>query len=277
MKNQYVGDIGDFGKVLLLKHLAGLGFKVGVNWVLTENDDRQDGKHRDYPWFGIRHRANNPLYPLRLRPDDRRDCLSCCTDEKILQEIAHCAIKPRDERKIQHLERVLIQALPDKPAFYRAIYRDGDDREAENKSALCELKDANLVYFDPDNGIKCQMQQLVKSPKHIYIDELFAYWENCKSLLVYHHWSRPAGGNLPIIQGIQSNLENQLQGSTVLQCTFRRGSTRSYFLVLHPEHLGRIPTGNMEDVKTIRPLTFTMEKWRQKANPCYTEHRWLFN
>jgi hypothetical protein len=35
MKEQYVGDIGDFGKVLLLKHLAGLGFKIGVNWMLT--------------------------------------------------------------------------------------------------------------------------------------------------------------------------------------------------------------------------------------------------
>ena len=35
MKDQYVGDIGDFGKVLLLKHLAQLGFKIGINWVLT--------------------------------------------------------------------------------------------------------------------------------------------------------------------------------------------------------------------------------------------------
>jgi len=31
MKAQYVGDIGDFGKVLLLKHLAAFEFKIGVN------------------------------------------------------------------------------------------------------------------------------------------------------------------------------------------------------------------------------------------------------
>ena len=48
MKAQYVGDIGDFGKLLLLKHLAGLGFKIGVNWVLTKNDDTNAGEHRDY-------------------------------------------------------------------------------------------------------------------------------------------------------------------------------------------------------------------------------------
>ena len=41
MKAQYVGDIGDFGKVLILKHLAGLGFKIGVNWVLTRNNDER--------------------------------------------------------------------------------------------------------------------------------------------------------------------------------------------------------------------------------------------
>ena len=48
MKAQYVGDIGDFGKLLLLKYLTSFGFKIGVKWVLTDNDKREHGKHRDY-------------------------------------------------------------------------------------------------------------------------------------------------------------------------------------------------------------------------------------
>ena len=37
MKNQYVGDIGDYGKYGLLRFLAEKGIRIGVNWYLTEN------------------------------------------------------------------------------------------------------------------------------------------------------------------------------------------------------------------------------------------------
>ena len=48
MKNQYVGDIGDYGKYGLLRFLAGHGIKIGINWYLTENDRSADGKFTDY-------------------------------------------------------------------------------------------------------------------------------------------------------------------------------------------------------------------------------------
>ena len=48
MKNQYVGDIGDYGKYGLLRFLASHGIKIGVNWYLTENDGSTDGKFTTY-------------------------------------------------------------------------------------------------------------------------------------------------------------------------------------------------------------------------------------
>ena len=48
MKNQYVGDIGDYGKYGLLRFLAGQGIKIGVNWYLTENDGSSDGRFTSY-------------------------------------------------------------------------------------------------------------------------------------------------------------------------------------------------------------------------------------
>ncbi|SKB94437.1 hypothetical protein SAMN06296386_1106 [Lachnospiraceae bacterium] len=48
MKNQYVGDIGDFGKYALLRAFAEAGVKVGVNWYLTDDDTSNDGKFTDY-------------------------------------------------------------------------------------------------------------------------------------------------------------------------------------------------------------------------------------
>lgn len=42
MKNQYIGDIGDYGKYGMLRYLEKSGIKIGVNWYLTENDDSND-------------------------------------------------------------------------------------------------------------------------------------------------------------------------------------------------------------------------------------------
>ena len=46
MKNQYVGDIGDYGKYGLLRFLAGHGIKIGINWYLTKDDGSADGNLR---------------------------------------------------------------------------------------------------------------------------------------------------------------------------------------------------------------------------------------
>ena len=48
MKNQYVGDVGDYGKYGLLRFLAGRGIRIGVNWYLTKNDGSSDGRFTAY-------------------------------------------------------------------------------------------------------------------------------------------------------------------------------------------------------------------------------------
>lgn len=56
MKNQYVGDIGDFGKYSMLRAFIDAGIKVGVNWYLTEDDGSNDGKFTDYLNKGVMRR-----------------------------------------------------------------------------------------------------------------------------------------------------------------------------------------------------------------------------
>lgn len=48
MKNQYFGDIGDYGKYGLLRCLAGQGLSITVNWYLTPDDTSNDGSIRGY-------------------------------------------------------------------------------------------------------------------------------------------------------------------------------------------------------------------------------------
>ena len=48
MKNQYVGDIGDYGKYSLLRYIAFHEIRIGVNWYLTDNDGSTAGKFTKY-------------------------------------------------------------------------------------------------------------------------------------------------------------------------------------------------------------------------------------
>ena len=49
MQDRYTGDIGDYGKLGLLRCLAAAGLRVGVNWYRTPDEDHnEDGKFTQY-------------------------------------------------------------------------------------------------------------------------------------------------------------------------------------------------------------------------------------
>lgn len=45
MQNRYAGDIGDYGKLGLLRSLSRTGLSIGVNWYLTP-DEHHNGDGR---------------------------------------------------------------------------------------------------------------------------------------------------------------------------------------------------------------------------------------
>ncbi len=51
MQDRYAGDAGDFGKLGMLRQIAGAGLKVGINWYRTykpQEHVKGDGKHIGY-------------------------------------------------------------------------------------------------------------------------------------------------------------------------------------------------------------------------------------
>ena len=48
MKEQYVGDVNDYRKYSLLRHLANAGLRIGVCWMLTPPDGGRDGSKTAY-------------------------------------------------------------------------------------------------------------------------------------------------------------------------------------------------------------------------------------
>ena len=134
MKNQYVGDIGDYGKYGLLRFLAGHGIKIGVNWYLTKNDESADGKFTDYL-----KRPEERIYDPELFD--------------VLQEVAG-----RPDKTVNMIEQAGI--IPGACFFGEYLKSSSLEVHARemvrrlwfNNSTLL-LKDADLIFADPDNGI----------------------------------------------------------------------------------------------------------------------------
>lgn len=248
MKNQYVGDIGDFGKVLILKHLAGLGFKIGINWVLTKNDNRADGKHRDY----IDYRE--------------KDCLCCC-DGEIFESILPLVKREKEDRKIEDLESI-IRGFSKKTVFY-SEYFDGivsriiRDRDAFNKLTQSV---ANLVFFDPDNGIDGEEGT---SSKHVFLSDLKRYWKRKQSLLTYHHLSRQDTHEEQIAK-LKHDFKKAFPDGRVYTYHLRRGTARVYVLCIREEHLHKIV--GKDSISAIEPLKMTKKVWAKRGRCCEKNH-----
>lgn len=166
MKHQYFGDVNDYRKYGILRALTKEGLQILVCWMLTENDERSDGKFIQYLNDPNRWRAYDPeLYDaLKEEVITRRDV--ACVKERNL---------------IRHA------------SFVDAIL---DGTPTTRRSWLVELRqkrtNTNLVFFDPDNGIEVPSIPKTRrnSRKYVYWKELEETWQSGVSLLVYQHFRR---------------------------------------------------------------------------------------
>ena len=152
MKNQYVGDIGDYGKYGLLRFLASYGIKIGVNWFLTENDGSTDGKFTTY--------LKNPAD--RVYDPELFDALQNIADhpDKTIKMIEQAGIIPGAEFYGELL----------KSSSLKADAREWNRRLWFNNSTLM-LGNAELIFADPDNGISYRKTARTKDSEKFILPE----------------------------------------------------------------------------------------------------------
>src|SRR5437588_130318 len=125
MKEQYVGDVNDYRKYALLRHLAKVGgVRVGICWMLTLPDA---GNLRGYLEEPKRWRDYDPSLFDRLGAVVKKEAISRLAD------IEESDLIPRAR-------------------FFNEVLTDKADRSAYFKKALSQLHMAELIFFDPDNG-----------------------------------------------------------------------------------------------------------------------------
>lgn len=173
MKDQYVGDINDYRKYSLIRHLSGDdNIPVGVCWMRTPKDDTTHGNRTDY--------LEQPKKWRHYDPE--------------LFDKLHNIVVVNKNRKVSGIE--ISDILPN-AYFHHDELRQGIlEREEYYKKALDKFKDAKLVFFDPDIGMEVQSVKrgTKNSIKYLYWDELKLF-KKLESVLIYQHFRRKKGEN----------------------------------------------------------------------------------
>ena len=168
MKHQYVGDLNDYRKYALLRALSvGGSVRVGVNWMLTAADGSTDGSKLAYLEQPERHRQFDP---------------------ELFNVLATASLAP-DWRRLETIEAS--GAIPGASYFNPELGDSSPSREVfMERCALC-LAVADLIFFDPDNGLETSLPKGRKgSCKYLYLDEVKRFYVSGKSLLIYQHFPR---------------------------------------------------------------------------------------
>lgn len=216
MQDRYTGDIGDFGKLGLLRKLSAR-LSIGVNWYLAPDETHNgDGRHIEY-----------------LEKDSFRIC-----DEPLWNALKQ--IVQSGERKVSALESAhILSATP----FSEKVPFSGDtkaEREASRKGwhqqALKELKDCDLVFVDPDNGLMVPSAEGgPKSVKFALPSELEDYYMQGSSVVYYQHKARRAD-EFYMKQHQELLASETFAGATGTGLKFIPTSQRYYFFIIQPKH-----------------------------------------
>ncbi|MBI4457555.1 hypothetical protein HY633_01165 [Candidatus Uhrbacteria bacterium] len=164
MKNQYFGDFGDYQKFSLLKALRDSGgFNIMVHWMKTRDDGGNDGNrvaylHDPETWGAF----DNDIYRFL-----QKRIASGQKDLSVFEKSEHAA--------------GLLFAGDNIEKFEDRLRTFGEVRKE---------KTADLIFFDPDNGIEVKSTGTSNLRKYVLWNDIESIYDSGKSVLVYQHFPR---------------------------------------------------------------------------------------
>ena len=249
LQDKYAGDIGDFGKLVLLRQLSLISSRqprLGVNWFRSTTSDRglNDGSY-------ISYLASDP------KADNFRICDPSLYD--ILKRVVSIS------RSIQAIENEEI--LPVGTVFYSEpipLSSDFKQRIVQRvrwfEESRSKLGPADVVFLDPDNGIQSQKvkKSHIRAIKYAFVDEIRAYFDSCDIVIVYNHRDRtPSDRYRQKFVRVQNELDSSAQ-LRVLH--FKRFSARDY-VFFHKKSARKVVQA-VFDKLAAAPFNFLFEELR---------------
>lgn len=189
MQNRYVGDIGDYVKLAILRALAP-GRRLGIAWWLFPDETHnKDSRHIDY----------------LARPDQWRRF-----DPPLFDGLK--AIIQRGERQVRALEPLLPFDTVFCADVIPCVERPPERRPVERLRWLAQvsqgLDKADLVFLDPDNGIAPETLGKMRrsAGKSVFAEEVAALRRPGRSIVLYHHQTRRKGGHVEELRHVGTRL-----------------------------------------------------------------------
>lgn len=222
MQNRYVGDIGDYGKIGLLRTLAASGLNIGINWYLTPDENHNgDGRITYY-----------------LQQECFRKCDPALWES--LRKIVYSG-----NRSVCALQSAqLLQAkYYNMPLDFSSSLGKGERkalRKIWHQEALDMLCDCDLVFCDPDNGlIVPSAKDKKKSNKFVLPEEMADFYQSGSSVIYYQHQARRPDA-FYVQQHKQLTELPKFKDASVFGLKFSTASCRYYFFLVHPQHTALI-------------------------------------
>ncbi|SEG29951.1 hypothetical protein SAMN04487934_11438 [Eubacterium ruminantium] len=218
MKDQYVADIGDYGKYALLREFACNGIKVGVNWYLTEDDDSSDGSIRKYLF-----NDKNGIGTLDPELYHKLQLINAKGDRKSIVDIKDSGIIPK---AIYYSDMIDSNGNP---------YERKTKREDWFLKSLKPLDKADLIFLDPDNGLLTNGGAGKRNAeKYVLLDEIEQYFKGIfgqrHNVVYYCHKGRRKQEAWMRYMMCMSRL---LPEARSIILTYHKGTQRSYVFLIH--------------------------------------------
>lgn len=220
MQNRYACDVGDFGKLGMLRLVEKQGLSVGVNWYLVDDElHNNDGKHIGY-----------------IRDKKFEGC-----DDELLSALEQ--IIKQGDRSVYALEKAHL--LKTDIFFSDVLYKPSEGeyvaRNLWHQSALEALNTCDIVFLDPDNGLipPSVGRGSDKSIKYVLPEEILDYYKAGHSVVFYNHRTRESLDKY--LSRFTKLFEAEvLKGATIRGMSYKRGTVRDYFFILQERHVEQV-------------------------------------
>lgn len=232
MRDNYVGDIGDYYKYSLLRRLCGhdpisrkMSQSIGVVWYLYPDPCRpNDGQHLDY----LQERNLDKYRPTDPSLYDALSSLIAAQKRSVL-EIEQSGILPNAKFFCEPLS---FDGMP--KGTSSAIATRLEHRQRWLDRALAATEHCDWVFFDPDNGleVKSTAKHHDKGPKFCFYDELRPFWDRGQNLIIYQHKNLHQTAQKQINERI-AELSSRFPSSTIQHHYYPSHGGRIFFVVTH--------------------------------------------